>query len=206
MHNAVTQALGIICRKIDPNADGGHGLQVTSACCYNYYVPNHMSWIDRLALMLQAMAISDVNPVNLLFFFFLFYCQLQQYTCRYCTTVAGSVRSVVQTSCCQTSCMSRETAGICRQLRVMHGGFGPHVISTMACSSTPSSIWTVIVSVSLEHGADILLPPCRRCYEIRCANMVFSDNYNETIDRRSATLQVVLYVTYACRQPKSHLT
>lgn len=23
----------------------------------------------------------------------------------------------------------------------------------------------------------------RRCYEFRCANMVFNDNYNETIDR-----------------------
>ena len=30
MHHAVTQALTFdVCRKIDPNADGGHGLQVT---------------------------------------------------------------------------------------------------------------------------------------------------------------------------------
>jgi hypothetical protein len=36
----------------------------------------------------------------------------------------------------------------------------------------------------------LLLLPRRRCYEIRCANMVFTDNYNETIDRRCASLAV----------------
>ena len=63
----------------------------------------------------------------------------------------------------------------------------------MACSSIPSSICIVVFSVSLEHEADILLLLCRRCYEIRCANMVFTDNYNETIDRRSASLAVVAW-------------
>lgn len=60
---------------------------------------------------------------------------------------------------------------------------------TITCNSLPSSMYHV--NYTSCRAPDILPLPCRRCYEIRCANMVFSDNYNETIDRRCALLAVV---------------
>jgi hypothetical protein len=43
-----------------------------------------------------------------------------------------------------------------------------------------------LLDLALLNAVHVELLLCRRCYEIRCANMVFTDNYNETIDRRFA--------------------